>query len=458
MDAILSYFKEHESRFLEELKQYLRIPSVSALSAHQSDMHACAKWTADSLRAAGMENVEVIETAGHPIVYADWLHAEGKPTILVYGHYDVQPAEPLDLWKSEPFEPEIRDGKIYARGATDDKGQLFIHAKVVEAWLHTYGKLPVNVKFCIEGEEEITSPNLPAFLEANKEKLSCDIVLISDGPMIADGQPSIEYGLRGVAGLEIHVQAANGDLHSGLFGGGVPNAIHALTDLLSSLHSADGSIAVEGFYEGIEPLSDEERHNFSMQPVDENQVKESLGLKALYGEEGYSFVERTTARPTLEITSVTGGFQGEGIKPIVPCQASAKIACRLVPPQKPDDILDKVERHIHEHCPTGVTVSVKKVLRGNPYMTPIDHPAVRAASDAYEKAYGKPAIYVRGGGSIPIVESFSRLLEASVVLMGFGLPGENLHAPNENFDLGNFAKGLETTSYYLQNVAELELK
>jgi acetylornithine deacetylase/succinyl-diaminopimelate desuccinylase-like protein len=451
------YFAEHRERHLNELKQLIRIPSVSALSQHKPDMQAGAEWVANSLKEAGAEHVEVMETAGHPIVYGDWLHAEGKPTVLVYGHYDVQPAEPLELWESDPFEPEIRDGKMYARGATDDKGQMFIHIKAVEAWMKTYGPLPVNIKFCIEGEEEITSPSLAPFIEQHKDKLGADLVLISDGPLVAEGQPSVEYGLRGMAGCEVTVQAANTDVHSGLFGGGVPNAIHALTDMLSSFHRTDGSVAVEGFYDGIAPLSDEERDNFSKLPIDEEQIRRTLGLSALSGEEGYSFVERTTARPTLEITSVTGGFQGEGIKPIVPAKASAKIACRLVHPQKPDDIMDKIELHLQKVCPPGVTVSLRKLLRGNPYTAPIDHPAIRAAAVAYEDIYGKPVVYTRSGGSIPIIETFSRLIKAPVVLMNFGLPDENLHAPNEHFDLSNFDKGLLTVCRYWELITDTKL-
>jgi len=456
-NKLQQYFVENRDRHLNELKDLIRIPSVSALSQHKPDMRACAEWIAASLKEAGIENVEIMETAGHPIVYGDWLHAEGKPTILVYGHYDVQPAEPLEQWHSKPFEPEIRDGKLYARGATDDKGQLFIHVKAVEAWMRTHGPLPVNLKFCIEGEEEITSPSLAPFLETHKDKMAADLVLISDGPIVAEGQPSIEYGLRGMAGCEITVKASKTDLHSGLYGGGVPNAIHALTDILSSFHREDGTVAVDGFYDGIEPLSADERDNFRKLPIDEEQIRESLGLSALTGETGYSFVERTTARPTLEITSVTGGFQGEGIKPIVPSVASAKIACRLVHPQVPDDIMDKIERHMRNVCPTGVTVSLQKLLRGNPYTAPIDHPAIQAAAVAYEDTYGKPVVYTRSGGSIPIIQTFSRLIEAPVVLMGFGLPDENLHAPNEHFDLHNFDLGLVTVCRYWELIAETKL-
>lgn len=452
-NQLKAYFAEHREQHLDELMEFLRIPSVSALSQHKGDMHACAEWTARALSQAGLEQVEIMETPGHPVVYGEWMHADGKPTILVYGHYDVQPAEPLELWKSQPFEPEIRDGKLYARGATDNKGQLFIHIKAVEAWLKLHGSLPVNIKFCIEGEEEITSPHLAPFIEQNRAKLQADIVLISDGPIIAEGQPSIEYGLRGMAGCEITVRGANTDLHSGLYGGGVPNAIHALTTILDSLHHPNGSVAVDGFYDGIAPFTSQEREAARRLPIDEEHIRQSLGLSALFGEEGYSYYERTTSRPTVEITSITGGFQGEGIKPIIPSTASAKLACRLVPPQVPEDILDKIERHVNRVCPIGVTVQMTRLLRGNPYLTPIDHPAIKAASDAYESTYGKPALYTRGGGSIPIVEVFSRLLGASIVLMGFGLPDENLHAPNEHFDLGNFDKGLLTVCQYWENIA-----
>jgi acetylornithine deacetylase/succinyl-diaminopimelate desuccinylase-like protein len=452
IEALISYASEHRERQLEELKEWLRIPSVSALSAHKPDIIRAAEWAADKLRSAGMENVEVMATGGHPIVYGDWMHAEGKPTVLVYGHYDVQPPDPIDLWHSPPFEPVVRDGKLYARGATDDKAQLFLHVKVVEAFLQTNGELPVNLKFCMEGEEEIASPNMGAFVESNKEKLKADVILISDNPMLGKDQPVLEYGLRGLAALEIKVRGANSDLHSGLYGGGVQNPIHALTRILSSFHDENGHISVEGFYDSVIPLSLEERKALSLVSKDGEEIKKKLNVSELYGEAGYTFLERTAARPTIEITSVSGGFQGEGVKPIIPAEASAKLACRLVSAQQPDEVMARIEAHVQKVAPTGVKVTVQRLLRGNPFVTPLDHPLILEAAQAYAETYGTPSKFTRSGGSIPIIEVMNRLLGAPIVLMGFGLPDENMHAPNENFDLYNWDKGLETLFRYLEKL------
>ncbi|KIL41777.1 peptidase M20 [Gordoniibacillus kamchatkensis] len=450
-----AYFRNKREAHLEELKQFLRIPSVSAVPEHASDIRRCAEWTADAFRRAGCEHVQIMPTAGHPVVYADWLHAPGKPTVLVYGHYDVQPPEPLELWQTPPFEPEIRDNKLYARGATDDKGPLFLYVKMIEAWLQTTGSLPVNVKFCIEGEEEVASKHTPGFVEANRELLAADVVVISDTPMKEKGQPAITYGLRGLIGAEIEVTAANQDLHSGVYGGGVPNALHALTALLNSFHSDDGKVAVAGFYDTVRPLSAEERASLAKVGIDEAKIRTELGLTELYGEPGYSFIERTTGRPTLEIVSVTGGFQGEGIKPIVPGKALAKITCRLVANQTPDEVMDLIDKHIASHTPAGVKAVMRRSLRGNPFLTPIDHPVMQAAAASYEAVYGKAPIFTRGGGSIPVVEVFSRLLDAPVVLMGLSLNEENMHAPNEYFDLDNFDMGLRTLALYWEKLGNL---
>lgn len=456
-NALQTYFEQHREEHLEELKQFLRIPSVSAVPAYKDDVVRCAEWTADALRRVGCEHVQILPTEGHPVVYADWLHAPGKPTVLVYGHYDVQPPDPLDLWQTPPFEPTVRDGKLYARGATDDKGQLFLYVKLVEAWLRTTGTMPVNVKFCIEGEEEIASMHTPPFVEKHRDLLSADVVVISDTPMIEKGKPAILYGLRGLIGVEVEVTAANQDLHSGLYGGGVPNAAHALGELLHSFHHQDGTVAVEGFYDTVRPLSAEERASLARLSTDEAKVRGELGLAELTGEPGYSYVERTTARPTLEVVAVSGGFQGEGIKPIVPGKAVAKIACRLVVDQKPDEIMDVLERHLQRVKPAGVKVSMRRLLRGNPFLTPIDHPVMMAASEAYEAVYGTAPVFTRGGGSIPVVEVFNRLLDAPVVMMGFGLSEENMHAPNEYFDLDNFDQGLRTLAVYWEKLGDIRL-
>ncbi|MFD1178249.1 dipeptidase [Paenibacillus puldeungensis] len=447
-----SYFSKQREQHLNELSELLRIPSISALSEHKADVKKAAEWIADSLRRAGLEGVEVHPTAGHPIIYAEHLHAPGKPTVLVYGHYDVQPVDPLNLWETPPFEPSIRNGKLYARGATDDKGQVFMHVKAVEAILKQEKELPVNIKFCIEGEEEVTSPNLPIFLKDNQEKLASDLVLISDTALMAPGKPAICTGLRGLCSLEVSVFTANTDLHSGSFGGGVPNALHALVSLLASLHDDKGRVAVEGFYKGVPELTPMVREEFAKQQFDEEKLRQDLGLTSLYGEEGYTFVERVGARPTLELNGVYGGFQGEGSKTVIPKEAHAKITCRLVGEQDPQDMLDKIERHLHDHLQEGATIKIVQIEKARAFEIDPSEPLLQKAADAYEKIYGTRALFTKDGGSIPIVETLSRVLSAPAVMMGFGLPDENLHAPNEHFNLENFDKGLLTIVEYLKSL------
>lgn len=449
-----TYLKNERNRHLEELKQFIRIPSVSSSTKHKPDMRKAAEWLADALRQAGLEHVQVYETAGHPVVYGDWLHAEGKPTALIYGHYDVQPVEPLDEWSTPPFEPVIIDDILYGRGATDDKGQLYTQIKAIEALLKTKGTLPVNVKFCVEGEEEIASPNLAPFLEQNLELLAADLIVISDGPMLDEDTPSICYGLRGIAGFELKVQGPSQDLHSGLYGGGVANPVTALVELLASMRDADGRIAIEGFYDKVHSLSEEERALFAQLPFDEKKVAESLNVPELVGEAGFSYLERTTARPTLEINGIYGGYQGEGLKPIVPATAGAKLSCRLVDEQDPDDIFDLIERHIERHKPAGVTVTMERTHRGKPYYIRPDHPYIQAAAKAYETGFGKPPVYIRSGGSIPIIEVFSRQLNVPVVMMDFGFPSDNMHSPNEHFALSCFDNGIRTLCDFWQRLAE----
>lgn len=446
------YFQKHREQHLDELKQLLTIPSISALSEHKPDIAKAADWIADSLSSAGLEHVEIIPTKGHPIIYADHLHAPGKPTVLVYGHYDVQPVDPLHLWETPPFEPTIRDGKLYARGATDDKGQLYLHVKAVEAILKEEKQLPVNIKFCIEGEEEIASPNLPPYLDEHKEKLAADVVLISDTALLEPGKPAICTGLRGLCSLEVTVQTANTDLHSGTFGGGVPNALHAMVALLASLHDDKGRVAVEGFYEGVPELTPALREEFAKQQFNEEKLKSDLGLDTLYGEDGYNFVERTGARPTLELNGVYGGFQGEGSKTVIPKEAHAKITCRLVGNQDPQDILDKIEAHLKQHIQPGAKLNVVQVEKARAFTIDPSDPMLQKAADAYERVYGTRALFTNDGGSIPIVETLSRVLNAPAVMMGFGLPDENLHAPNEHFNLENFDKGLLTIVDYLKSL------
>ena len=450
-----NYFAEKREQHLEELKKFLSIPSISSLSEHKADMQKGAEWLADSFKQAGLENIVIDETKGHPVVYADWLHAEGKPTVLIYGHYDVQPVDPLNLWESEPFKPEVRDNKLYARGASDDKGQVFMHVKAVEALLELEGSLPVNVKFLIEGEEEVGSPNLEEYIENNKDKLAADVIVISDTGMQGPGQPAVCYGLRGLCGVQIDVKGAKGDLHSGLYGGGVQNSIHALVSILESFRNEEGTIEVEGFYDNVRPLMEEEREAYAALGFNEDELKQEVGVDELFGEKGYTHLERVWARPTLEINGVFGGFSGEGIKTVLPSEAGAKITCRLVPDQDPDEIVEKLKAHIEKHKPAGVTVTVTEFDKGKPFITPFDHPAIQAAGRSYEKVYAVPTAYTRGGGSIPIVAAFDEILGLPVVLMGFGLSTENFHAPNEHFHLENFDKGLRVIGDYYNELASL---
>ncbi|WP_082232273.1 dipeptidase [Halobacillus massiliensis] len=444
----------HKDQFIDELKEFLRIPSISALSEHKQDVQKAAEWLAGSLEKMGIENVEVIETKGHPIVYGDWLHAEGKPTVLVYGHYDVQPSVPLELWETPPFEPVIRDGKIFARGATDDKGQLMIHVKAAELLLkENNGELPVNLKFCIEGEEEVASPNLSPFIEENLTKLAADAVVISDTSFINKNQPAIATSLRGALALELKLTTANTDLHSGSYGGGVPNAVHSIIRLLDSMHDEKGKVAVEGFYQGVAEPTGELRKEVAEIPFDENSLKEELGIDELDGEEGFTFNERTGIRPTLEINGVGGGFTGEGLKTIVPGEAVAKISCRLVGEQDPDKVYESIQKHVERFKPAGSRVDIKKLIGAHPVSLNSNNPMIQKAADAYEKVYGVRPLFPKEGGSIPIVEVFARVLDAPVVLMGFGLNTENLHAPNEHFHLENYTKGIETVCNYLTSLS-----
>jgi len=451
-----AYFTENREKHLEELNEFLRIPSISSLSEHKQDIQTAAQWLADKLQKLNIKNVSVDQTSGHPVVYGEWLHAEGKPTILFYGHYDVQPVDPLDLWESEPFSPVIRDNKLFARGASDDKGQVFMHLKMLEALFATEGTLPVNVKFIYEGEEEIGSPNLPAYVEEHKEKLAADLILISDTGLYAPGKPAVCYGLRGLTGVQIDVRGAKGDLHSGLYGGGVQNAIHALAEILASFRDEHGTIQVEGFYDNVRPLSDEERQAFRELNFDEEALKQEVGVNELFGEEGYCYLEQTWARPTLEINGVFGGFSGEGIKTVLPAEAGAKITCRLVPDQDPNEIVALLKAHIEKHKPKGVEVTVSEFDKGAPFLTPFDHPLIQAAGRSYERIYNVPTAFTRGGGSIPIVAAFDEILSLPVVLMGFGLNSENFHAPNEHFHLENFDKGLRVLGDYLHEVSNLK--
>lgn len=453
MNAI-AFAHDNRDEAVEQLKAFLRIPSVSALSEHRGDMAQAAAWLRDELTRIGLENVEIAPTAGHPVVYADWLHAEGAPTVLVYGHYDVQPPDPLELWHTPPFEPTERDGNLYARGSADDKGQLFLHVKALEALMQTAGRLPVNVRCLFEGEEEVGGPNLDAWIEANQERLRADVAVISDSHIMNENQPTIVYGLRGLSYLEIHLTSAKSDLHSGTYGGAIHNPIQALTKILAQLHDENGTITVPGFYDRVRALEAEERAELARIPYDEVTLLHETGATQAWGEKEYTIVERTSARPTLEFNGIWGGFSGEGPKTVLPARAGAKISMRLVPDQNPQEIADLVKAHLVRLAPPTVRVEVVELHHGWGAIVPRDIPAMRAASEAYEEVFGTRPIFVREGGSIPVVATLQKLLGIHTVLMGFGLPDDGLHAPNEKFNLSMFHRGVETAILFYEKMGK----
>ncbi len=456
MNKLVNYINENNNRFIEELVEFLKIPSISNNEENKSDIENCAKWLQNHIKSIGIENVDVYNTPGHPIVYAEYLNAgKDKPTILIYGHYDVQPVDPIDLWSNQPFEPTIKDGKIYARGTTDDKGQLFIHIKSLETYLKNENSLPVNVKILIEGEEEIGSVNLNKFLKDNAELLKCNIVVISDTSMYAKGLPSICYGLRGLAYMQIDVNGPNRDLHSGSYGGAVDNPINALANIISRLKDDKGRILVDGFYDDVIPLSNEEREEFKRLPFNEENFKKELEIDGVFGEEGYTTTERLSARPTLDCNGIWGGFQGEGAKTVLPAKAGAKISMRLVPNQDPKKIAKLFIDYVNKIAPKSVKVKVSDLHGGKPSMTPIDTPAIKAAIIALKEGFGVDPVFMREGGSIPIVNSFKELLGADSVLLGFGLPDENAHSPDEHLDLDNFHKGILSITHYLKELSKI---
>ena len=454
MESVVSYINSNREKYVEQLKDFLRIPSISTLAANKNDMYTAANFVADKLRDAGMENVKIIETKGHPLVYADWLNAPGKPTVLVYGHYDVQPVDPINLWDSPPFEPTIKDGKIYARGATDDKGQMYMHVKSVEAYFKTVGKLPLNVKFIIEGEEEIGSGNLEVFVNSNQEMLKCDAVLISDTSLYGPGIPTITYGLRGLCYMEVEVTGPNRDLHSGTFGGGVDNPINVLAEMISKLKDANGRIKIPGFFDSVVNLTKKERENFKRLPFSEKKYANALGVKELKGEKGYTTLERVWARPTLDCNGIFGGFTGEGAKTVLPSKATVKISMRLVPNQDPKKIAKLFSSYIKKIAPKTVQVKVQDLHGAYPIATSLDDKATKAAAEALAKVFGKKTVFMREGGSIPIVVTFAKKLKASPVLMGMGLNTENLHSPNEHFNLNHFHLGILSSAYFLEEFSK----
>jgi acetylornithine deacetylase/succinyl-diaminopimelate desuccinylase-like protein len=454
MTSWQEYLTEHQQRFTDELLAFLHIPSISALPEHTADVLQAAQWVAARMHAAGIEAIQVLPTAGHPVVYGEWLHAPGKPTVLIYGHFDTQPADPLELWESPPFQPTIRDGRIYARGASDDKGNMLAPILAVEALLKSEGRLPINLKFFFEGQEEIGSPNIPPFLAAHRELFACDLVLSADGSQYSETEPATLVGLRGGTGVQIDVRGPSYDLHSGQYGGAVQNPIHALATILASMRGSDGRVLVEGFYNGIPALTDEERRQIALVPFDEEEMMAELGIEALWGEAGYTPRERIWVRPTLEVVGVWGGFQGAGVKTVLPSEAHAKITCRLVVGQDPDTIADAIVAHVARHAPPGVTATVTRLgFKAQPYVIAPDQWGNLAAREVLTEIYGREPYYTRTGGSIPVCTLFQEQLGADTVNFGFGLPDERFHSPNEFFRLTSFLRGQEAYCKLLHRLA-----
>jgi acetylornithine deacetylase/succinyl-diaminopimelate desuccinylase-like protein len=455
MQAWKDFENQHKDRFLDELLELLRIPSISARSENKQDMITCAEAVKARLLQAGADKVEIFPTAGHPVVYGEKTIDPSKPTVLVYGHYDVQPPDPLDLWHSGPFEPVIKDGKVYARGACDDKGQFYMHIKALETMVQT-NSLPTNVKFIIEGEEEVGSPNLATFIQEKKDMLKADVILISDTAMLSLENPSIDVGVRGLTYIEVEVTGPNRDLHSGVYGGAVANPLTILAKMIASMHDENNNITIPGFYDDVQVSSEAERTEMAKAPYDEAEYKQDLGVQELWGEKGYTTNERTGIRPTLEVNGMWGGYTGEGAKTVLPSKAFAKISCRLVPNQKSHKMTELVINHLQKIAPAYVTVKASEHHGGDPYVTPVDSMEYKAAAKAIETTFGKSPIPVRGGGSIPITSLFESVLGLKTVFLGFGLDSDNLHSPNEKFDIANFYKGIETIPYFHKYFAEMK--
>jgi acetylornithine deacetylase/succinyl-diaminopimelate desuccinylase-like protein len=455
MNNVIDFINTNRDRYVEELKQYLAIPSISALPQHKDDVRRTAQWTVDELTRAGLENARLIETPGNPVAYAEWLHAEGAPTILFYGHYDVQPVDPLELWESPPFEATVREGELYARGAADDKGQIFMHFKAIEAHMKQNGRLPVNMKVLIEGEEEVGSENLSDFVRANRDLLEADVVVISDSPMFERGIPSICYGLRGLAYFQIDVRGSNTDLHSGSFGGALANPALVLAQILAQMKEKNGRVRIDGFYDDVVELTEEERNAWKQLPFNEKQYQRDLGVPKLFGEAGYSTLERVWARPTFEVNGLLSGFTGEGAKTVLPAVAMAKVSMRLVPNQDPDRIAQLFEEYVKKVAPKTVEVTVTRMHGGRPWLTDYHNDFVQAASRAIEKGFGQKPVFNREGGSIPVVFTFQQELGLPSVLFGVGLPDENAHAPNEKLDLGNFHNGVIASAILYDEIGRI---
>ncbi|HEY0078668.1 MAG TPA: dipeptidase [Pyrinomonadaceae bacterium] len=448
-----AYVRANAARFVEELKQFVSFPSVSAQPKHADDLKKCAAWLAAHLHGIGLEHVRIVETPRHPIVYADWLHAPSRPTLLVYGHYDVQPADPLDEWQTPPFEPTVRGQYIYGRGACDDKGQLFAHLKALEFYLLRVGRLPVNVRCLFEGEEEIGSPNLKSFLSQHKRALRSDAAVMSDTRMLAADRPALTYALRGGLSFELEVEGAPSDLHSGNFGGALHNPLQALCEIVAALHDRHGRVTVPGFYERVRVWNEGERAYMAEHGPSDEKILRDAGARRGWGERGFSLYERTTVRPALTVNGIGGGYQGTGGKSIIPSRAFAKINIRLVPDQDPHDIERLVRAHIARLTPPTVRSNVRTHLRSRPALIDRTHPAMRAAAASYRAGFGASPVFVRSGGSIPVVNIFQELLQLQTVLMGFALPDDRIHAPNERFYLPNLFRGIITCAHFLSAIA-----
>jgi acetylornithine deacetylase/succinyl-diaminopimelate desuccinylase-like protein len=446
-----AFVSTHSERFLAELKTFLRIPSISTSPEHAGDVRAAAQFVADQLAAAGLEHVEVIATERHPLVYADWLHAPGKPTVLCYGHYDVQPPDPLELWHTPPFEPTIRDGNLYARGSADDKGQMYMHVKAIEALLAVHGKLPVNVKFLIEGEEEVGGVSITKYVAANPEKLKADVALVSDTSLYAEGIPTLCIGLRGLIYMEVEAVGPARDLHSGLYGGAAPNAVFGLIELLAKAKDADGRIQIPGFYDQVAEPAGAEMESWKSLPFRESDfLAKEVGATCLTGEPDRTVLERVWSRPTLEVHGIAGGFTGAGAKTVIPATATAKVSMRMVPNQDPDKMFEAFSAWVAANTPAGIQTKVKKLSLGPAVVVNPDHPAIHLAAEAFQEVLGKPTVFIRSGGSVPIVGDFAHLLGIPTVMMGLGLPDDGLHSPNEKFKLDNFYLGIRTVAHFFE--------
>jgi acetylornithine deacetylase/succinyl-diaminopimelate desuccinylase-like protein len=453
LNDVVDFINVSRDRYLDELKAYLAIPSISALPQHAPDIRRCAEWTANEMQRIGLHSVKLIETPGNPVVYGDWLDAPGAPTILFYGHYDVQPVDPLELWESPPFEATIRDGEIYARGAADDKGQVFMHLKAVEAYVQKQGRLPLNIKFMLEGEEEVGSAHLDDFVRAHKQDLAADVVVISDSPMLERGIPSICYGLRGLVYFQIDLRGTRTDLHSGSFGGAVANPAFVLAQVLGHMKDRSGRVKIPGFYDAVRPLTEEERAEWKKLPFNETKYRKEIGAPRLTGEKGYTVFERVWGRPTFEVNGLLAGFTGEGAKTVIPAVAMAKVSMRLVPDQDPHTIASLFGDYVRKVTPKTVELRLTRMHGGKPWMAEFNNPFVRAAGRAIERGFGKSPVFNREGGSIPVVSTFQEELGIPSVLFGVGLPDENAHAPNEKLDLGNFHNGIIASAYLYQEIA-----